>query len=203
MAVSIVGVDEPAGSPDKNLHTNQRTISSVAREDQYVQLGQPAYTTFIAYAHTISIATANAHVLQVMADGTNYTRLHRYKITLTDDRPAADSIALMILLRLTTAGTGGSAVTPASHDTDSYSGGVMTLPSSKGTESTHLRYDYLQIPTAFPSHNGVLAEWEQHPHEKPIIFGTGTGAGLAWKISSGIASCTVEIHAEFSVTTYL
>jgi hypothetical protein len=205
MTVSLVGVDEPAGSPDKNLHTNARTISSVAREDQYVQLGQPAYPTFVARASGISIATTADHILQIMADGTNYTRLVAYRITLTDDRPAADNVAQVALHRITTAGTGGSSAGVTAYDTaETYSGGAMTLPTAKGTEGAVVHYRYLMIPTAFPSgHNGVLAEWEVPAYGKPIIFGTGTGAGLAWKIVSGVASCTINIEAEFVVTTYL
>lgn len=204
MAVSSIGVDD-AQTPDKYLHTNQRTISATAREDQYVQFGQPAYPTYAVSTGGISIATTADHILQIMADGTNYSRLLWYKITLTDDRPAGDSTAVFQVLRLTTAGTGGVASgTPGYDAADTYAGAAMTLPSSKGTESTGLHTHYCVIPTAFPSgHNGVLAEWEQKPLGKPIIFGTGTGAGIAWKIVAGIASCTISIEAEFIVTSYL
>jgi hypothetical protein len=203
VTVSSIGVDD-AATPDKYLHTEQRTISSVAREDQYVQLGQPAYPTYIVRASGVSIATSADHILQIMADGTNYTRLLAYKITLTDDRPGADNVAQVALYRLSTAGTGGVAGSGAPYDTaDTYGGGVMTLPTAKGTEAALLHYRYLNIPTAFPSGNGVLAEWRVPEYGKPIIFGTGTGAGLAWKIIVGVASCTISIEAEIATTSYL
>jgi hypothetical protein len=203
VTVSSIGVDD-AATPDKYLHTEQRTISSVAREDQYVQRGQPAYPTYVVRASGISIATTADHILQIMADGTNYTRLLAYKITMTDDRPAADNVAQIGLHRLSTAGTGGGAVTPTPYDTaDTYAGGAMTLPTAKGTEGTLVHYRYVNITTAFPSGNGVLAEWRVPEYGKPIIFGTGTGAGLAWKIISGVASCTISIEAEIATTSYL
>jgi hypothetical protein len=204
VTVSSIGVDD-AATPDKYLHTEQRTISSVAREDQYVQLGQSAYPTYNVRAPGISIATTADHILQIMGDGTNYSRLLRFRITLSDDRPAADSVAQISLVRVTTAGTGGGAATVAAYDAaDTYGGAGMTLPTGKGTESTFLQQHYCQIPTAFPSgHNGVLASWEAHQWAKPIIFGTGTTSGLVWKIISGVASCTVNIEAEFITTSYL
>jgi hypothetical protein len=205
VTVSSIGVDD-AATPDKYLHTEQRTISSVAREDQYVQLGQSAYPTYNVRAPGISIATTADHILQIMADGTNYTRLVAYRITMTDDRPAGDNVAQIALHRLSTAGTGGGAGGGASpYDTaDTYGGGVMTLPTAKGTEGAVVHYRYVNITTAFPSgHDGVLAEWRVPPYGKPIIFGTGTGAGLAWKIVSGVASCTINIEAEIVVSSYL
>ena len=80
MTVSTIGVVD-AGSPDKYIHTEGRTISGTVRQDQYVQQGESAYPTYSAIASNISIATTADHVLQVMADGTNYTRLQRVRIS--------------------------------------------------------------------------------------------------------------------------
>ena len=202
MTVGAIAETEGSG---KNRHTNQRTISAVAREDAYVQLGEPDYPTYVTRADTISIATSADHILQIMADGTSYSRLLRYWIAFTDDRPASDLSPQIGLLRLSTAGTGGTALTPSAHDTaDTYAGGAMTLPTAKGTEGAQIHYHYFNIPTAFPS-SAVYERiyWEAHPRAKPIIFGTAVTAGIAWKITTGIASATISIHAEFTVTSYL
>ena len=205
MAVSAIGVDD-AATPDHYLHYNARTISAVSREDQYVLPGQNAYPTYIARADGISIATVDSHVLQIMADGTNYSRLLRYWITATSDGPVADTTIQIGLVRLTTAGTGGSAVTPAPYDTaDTYAGGAMTLPSSKGTESTTLHRWFLNAESAPASTNAFSQDfvWEASRWAKPIIFGTGTGAGLCWKVIQEVASCSLSIHAEFVVSSFL
>ena len=202
MTVGAIAETEGSG---KNRHTNQRTISAVAREDAYVQLGEPDYPTYIVRADNISIATSADHILQIMADGTGYTRLLRYWITFTDDRPASDLSPRIILMRTTTAGTGGTAFTSVAYDlADTYAGGMMTLPTAKGTENATLHDHYFNIPTAFPA--SAIYEriyWEAPLRGKPIIFGTAVTAGLVWKIVTGIASATISIHAEISVTSYL
>ena len=201
MTVSVVSVAEP-GSPSKYLHTNARTISAVAREDQYVLLGQPAYPTYTAIASGISIATTAAHVLMVMADGTNYTRLVRATVTPTDDIPAAANVATIQIVRLSTAGSGGGAVTVGAMDSaDTYAGTVQTLPSAKGTEGVVLWQGRIPLVAAQPV---VIPPvyFEQHPHAKPLTFGTATSSGIAFKVVTGIASCTLDVVAEFITTTF-
>lgn len=202
MAVSSIAVTD-AASPDKYLHTHQRTISSTAREDQYVQQGESAYPTYVVDTGSVSIATSSDHLLQIMADGTNYTRLKRFRIQPTDDIPASASVALVQLFRLSTAGTGGTAKSEAPYDTaDNYTGDMRTLPAAKGTESTRLMNVRLALPSSLGASLDYF-EWVELPGMKPIIFGTATSAGLAWKIQTGIASCQIEITAEFIVTSYL
>jgi len=202
MAVSTVGVAD-AASPDKYLHTHQRTISGTAREDTYVQQGESAYPTYSAVARNISIATANDHVLQIMGDGSNYSRLRQVQIQLGATYSTAIAVVVIGLYRLSTAGTGGSALTPAPHDTsDTYGGGAMTLPSSKGTEGALLHVwslpNYGSGSVIFSTGPTI---WT--PSGKPVIFGTATSSGLAFKVIVNAASTTIDINAEFAVTSYL
>jgi hypothetical protein len=202
MAVSSIGIAEPTAA-DKYLHAWERTISSVARQDQYTLPGQPAYPTYTAIANGISLATSSSHVLFIMADGTNYTRLLRATVTPTDDVPASASTATIQIVRLSTAGSSGTAVTVGAMDSaDTYAGTVQTLPSSKGTEGALLWQGRLALPSALPV---VIPPpfYEAHPHAKPIVFGTATTAGIAFKLVTGISSCTVDIVAEFITTSYL
>lgn len=196
---------EDAASPDWRLHTWVRSIASVDRSDQFILPGQNPYPTYVARADDISIATSASHILQIMGDGTNYTRLVGYTVTMTGDRAASDAVVDVVLVRLSTAGTGGSAVTPVAHDAaDAYAGAGMTLPSSKGTEGATLHRFWLNIPTAFPAGAPwVPVRWQASRWTKPIVFGTGTGSGLAWKVVTGIAACTVSITAEIVITPYL
>lgn len=200
MAVGSIAVTEGSG---KNLWTDQRTVSSVAREAQYVLPAENAYPTFSAVASNISIATSLDHIIFVQADGTNYTRLRKVEITATNDIPAAASVARLFLRRTTTAGSGGGAVTAAAYDTaDSYAGTIQTLPTAKGTDGSLLWDIWLPLPAAL---GDALATrtWVQHPNAKPIIFGTGTGAGITLEVVTGIASATVSVNLEFSVTPFL
>jgi hypothetical protein len=64
MSESIVQVTEGTG---KKLHTNQRTIGANNVEDEYVIPGEYPLATYFVQANAVSIATAAAHVIQIMA----------------------------------------------------------------------------------------------------------------------------------------
>jgi len=202
MTVSTIGVAD-ADTPDKYLHTNQRTISSTAREDQYVLPGMGAYPTYVAAAQITSIATADAHIIQVMGDGSNYSRI----VAIRVEPVSATSAGYMSfsVVRLSSAGTGGSSVTPAPFDTaDTYAGGAMTLPSSKGTEGATLYRGSLRLQTAATS---TSAEdkwlWVPSPLSKPLIFGSATSSGVCVKNLSAQAGGIVNVYIEFITTTFL
>ena len=203
MTVSTVGVAEPV-APDAFLHTNARTIALVDREDQYVLPGQNAYATYTAIADGITIETTASHLLMIQADGTNYTRLLRAWVTPTDDVPAAASVVNIEIVRTTTAGSSGSAVTPAPMDTaDTYAGVVQTLPSSKGTEGAVLWQRRVALPATAAITVPSVPFYEASRWGKPIVFGAGTGAGIVFKVEAGVASATVDIVAEFITSSYL
>lgn len=200
MAVSTIAVAD-ADTPDKYLHTQQRTISGTAREDQFIQQGESAYPTYTARASDIATTTTADHVLQIMGDGTNYSRLKRLQVTGYNS--SANNVVLLHLVRLSTAGTGGTSVTASPHDTaDTYGGGAMTLPTGKGTEGAILMSFYLSLPVV-GTHYGAPFEWQELPGMKPIIFGTATSSGIALKIAAGIANGVVAVNATFVTTSYL
>jgi hypothetical protein len=203
MADDSIGI---ATDTDAYLDTVSRTISSQTRHAQRHVAGWSSDPTYVVRASGISTATTADHLLQVMADGTNYSRVLRYRITPTDDIPAAATVLLVTLVRLSTAGTGGSAVTPRGYDPadSAYGGGAQTLPSSKGTEGNALIQHRIPLPAAHPFvSTPAMWTWEASPFGKPIIFGTSTSSGLCWKVDTGIASCTVDVIVEFTTTTYL
>jgi hypothetical protein len=188
---------------DLNLHGDLRSIGGTNRVGQFFLPGWQTYATYSVLASNISVATSAAHVLQIMGDGTNYTRLLRYRITPTDDIPASASVLHFQLWRLSTAGTGGSSVTARPFDAadSAYGGGAMTLPTAKGTEGVQLWAHRIPVPSALPLVSGI--EWAASERGKPIIFGTGTGNGVAFKIVTGVSSCTVDIECEIVVSSYL
>ena len=202
MTVSTIDIAD-AASPDKYLWTEQRTVSSTAREMQVVYAGESPYPTYYARASRISIATSSDHILMIQADGTNYSRLKHLEITCTDDLPASASVAHLVLYRTTTAGSGGSAVSVGAYDTaDTYGGTVQTLPSSKGTEA-NLLYDFWLTMPASLGDTLPRVEWTYKPGMKPIIWGTSAASGLVVQIVTGVASTSLSVMAEFITTTYL
>jgi hypothetical protein len=202
VAVSTIGVAD-AAAPDKYLHTHQRTISATAREDQYVQQGESAYPTYVASAYNIALDTVDDHVIQVMGDGTNYSRIKRIEIL---PRRATTATAIVLrMYRLSTAGTGGTSVTAQPFDTsDTYGGTAMTLPSSKGTEGVALpAWTLPTMATSSPGFGSVPFVWEPPPGTKPIIFGTATSNGIAIKNMLAVTGGLVTVNIIFTTTSYL
>ena len=201
MTVSSIAVDD-ATTPDKYLHTNQRTISAVARDDQFVLPGEIQYPTYNVIANNISIATTDSHVLQIMGDGTNYSRVRR--IEIAPFTATSMGILRLLVYRLSTAGTGGSAVTIAGHDSsDTYAGAAATLPTAKGTEGALLHAFVIGVNASTPTMMPQSFVWEEHQQAKPFIFGPATTNGIAFKVVAGLPAGTVYMNVEIVTTSYL
>ena len=202
MTDSVIGVST---GTDKYLGSTSRSVGGTAREEQYIIEGQATLPTYSIIADDVSVATANDHLIQIMADGTNYTRLVSLRVEPTEDAPASNGYIKLGLYRLTTAGTTGTALNDAPYDTaDSYAGDMRTLPGSKGTEGQLLRTFYMSMTTA-PADEASpkYIEWTPPAGGKPIVFGNGTGDGIALKIIDNLASASVAITAEIITTSYL
>lgn len=199
MAESELAVTPGSGL---NLRTDTKTIAATTRHQQVVLLGDPSGATYTAVAAYLSCATSASHLLFIQGDGTNYTRIHRIRIMT---RGAGTAGVLDIkAFRTSTAGSGGSTVNGRpfdAADTDPYGGTIQTLPTSKGTEGNQL------LQATFPSYAATGSvgtwEWRAGDRSKPIIIGTSTANGLALKLQTGIASITVDIEVEFTVTSFL
>jgi hypothetical protein len=200
MAESTVGVDE---GTDKYLHTMQRTISATAKEDQYVLDGEPAAATYVAIAKTIVTTTSASHILFLMGDGTNYCRMRRLFVRQVVAAGAA-TLAELSIFRLSTAGSGGGAITARPYDSAdaAFGGTIQTLPSSKGTEGVELWHDRLWLTNSIAAQPNSV-EWVARPGQKPIIWGSATTDGIALKIVTGIATSTLDVMVEFTNLAYL
>lgn len=121
----------------KKIHHFQRTIGANDVLDEVVQSGEQylaSYSVGTGLSGTL-LTTNNDHQMQIMAGSTlnvYIRRIFAYQVVLA----TTAAIAQFQVLRLTTAGTGGTAVTPQKNDeSDSASGAsIMTLPTVKGTE---------------------------------------------------------------------
>lgn len=197
MAESTVGVTV-AATPDKNLHTNSRTIGANTVEDEVTILGEPYLATYSATAQNVSLATADSHVIQLMAGASLIVRVHR--IVLASVGGTAGNVRLT-LLRLTAAGSGGTVITARPYDTaDSASGATaMTLPTTKGTEGVTLGTHVFGFPDTSSRHE--VWEWVAKDNIKPIYIPAGTANGIAIK-NSAIASVGADIVIEFTEANF-
>lgn len=204
MAESTINMTEGSG---KKQHTWNRTIGANSVEDDFNLPGEYPYASYFAIAAATSVATANDHVLELMAGSSLNVRIRRIRLEQSANATSA-TVGTFQILRLSSAGSGGSAVTPAKFDTADGAAGAtaMTLPSSKGTETT------LLMPMAMDLRQAVLAtsaqmddswEWTQLPGQKPIIIAAGTSNGICVKNTAGFAAATVNVIIEFVETTFV
>lgn len=197
MAESSIAMAE--GTPGKRSHTWNRTISAVSVEDEFVQPGEFPYPTYTVYAQNVSMATAASHVMQLMSGASTIIRIRRIRAAQLTATAGSERLEIV---RLTTAGTGGTAITARPYDTaDSAAVGAgMTLPTVKGTEGVFLGSLVLNNYTAVGAVS--WAEWRQMPNSKPIMIPAGTTNGIALK-SSGLAATAVDVEIEFVETAFV
>jgi hypothetical protein len=203
VAYSSVNVTEGSG---KRLNTWDRTVSSVLVQEQYVQAAEPAAASYWTIAYSGSTATGAAHLVQIMAGSSLYVRIRRIAI-MQKTAAGTAQVGEFDILRLTTAGTGGSALGINKADTADAAAGAtaMSLPSSKGTEGLSVAFTSLLMSGSSTTVGTVdtRAEWVAAPGTKGIVIAPGTSNGIAVKNNNAIASGTVTVVVEFVETSYL
>lgn len=187
-----------SASATRKFHTNQRSNGSDTVE-QYVQLtGEPYLATYTVVVHTaISAATANSHLLQIMAGSSLRVGVRRIRVTQFANGTTQKNA--WYLYRLTSAGTGGTSYTPSPLDpADSASGATaMSLPSSKGTEGA-LIYTESVLTHATAATVGldpVLDVDFTRDRDKALWIAAGTSNGIALKNVTASTSTTLLIQA--------
>lgn len=205
MANSTLAVTAGSGT---NLRTNTRTISATTVHEQAVQLADYNEATYNIVTAATAITTAASHTLQIMAGSTLPVYLRRIRVY----QIVAVTTAALVnwdILRLTTAGTGGTSITPSPLDTtDSASGATaMTLPTAKGTESTVLYRASSQIiqtvGTGGPGTNGLILDIEFDGFRVKVPrIAAGTSNGIALKQVTGASPATVYVVATITEAAY-
>jgi hypothetical protein len=205
MAESLIQVTEGVG---KKIHTYSRVIGANTIEDEFVVAGEyPMASYAAAPLAAVSTATAASHVFQLMAGASLNVRIRYLRISQEANATAAQANTLEIF-RLTTAGTGGTAITPRPFDTADAAAGAtaMSLPTAKGTEGVLLMREALvwrQVVSATQAQLDDQWEWYQKPGQKPIIIPAGTANGICIKNPNAIAGATLNVLVEFVETNYL
>lgn len=204
MAESSINVTEGSG---KRLHTYDRTVAGTLVQDQFVVPGEYPLASYIANC-TATIATTGDATFQIISGATLNVRIRRIRVEQSANAGSA-SLWGFTIIRLTTAGTGGTALTPAKLDLADAAAGASCMyniaSASSGTESTQLTYGNISIRTA--SNAGAYEDvwvWEQAPGIKPILIPASSGStyGLEIKNGNGLATATVSITVEFVETSY-
>lgn len=187
------------------LGTFQRSDGTNTIEVYKQVLDEPFAATYIVVATGIALATANSHLLQIMAGASLKVIVRRISVYQAANATTSQQVQ-MRLFRLTSAGTGGGAITPALYDpADAASGAAaMTLPSSKGTESTQVsqRRGFISTAVASVAINPVFEYDFSDLRHKGLVIAAGTSNGIALKNVSSDAAGTVDIEAEFSELPY-
>lgn len=188
----------------KKAHFWQRTIGANDVLDEYVQLGEVGLPSYFITAAAVATTTAASHMLQAMAGATLPVRLRRVWVT-QNGAPGAVTAFPLQLVRVITAGTGGTAVTARPFDTAAAAAGAagMTLPTVKGTEGVVLFDKTIWLGTAaIPVRDHPLF-WEEQPRSQPIIIPAGTANGIVLKNTAGVATSTLSIVFEVTEANFV
>lgn len=195
MAESIVQINEGTG---KKLHTFNRTIGANSVEDEVIIEGEPYLAGYTVSDDTRSTATANSHLWQVMAGASLKVRVRRIEIFQSVMATAAVLIELR-LYRLSTAGTGGGALTGVALDPGDAAAGFagMSLPTVKGTETGLIGvvkpYMMQTIAASNQLTNPIYVFDFERFRSKPLIINAGTTNGIAIKNVTAVAGGSLGV----------
>lgn len=195
MSESTLEVSPGSGA---KLHMNSKTVGANTVLDEYTIPGEFPSASYVIGTSFVSTATANDHLLQIMAGSSLNVYIRLITIEQANNATTA-AIGTFALYRVSTAGTGGSALTPALLDTTDSASGMtaMTLPSSKGTETTSLHRSTIVLRQAFlatATQPEEQIEWNyDRPRMKSLRIPAGTSNGIVIKNLNAIAGATVTI----------
>lgn len=189
------------------LHTVTTSIGGSTVHDEVVKHGEPWLATYALQTAALTTATSASHLLQIMAGASLNLYIRRIVVAQTAAVTTA-AIVPFSVIRLTTAGTGGTSITPATLDTTDTGAGAtgMSLPTGKGTESTFIwsadAYLIQTIGASTPFTNPIIDLDFDRLHSKAIRIAAGTTNGLAVSNRAAAAGATVRVGMLFSEANF-
>ena len=197
MSDSYISVDE---GTERKIDHWQRTINSATVDQGRVVLAPTFVPTYVAtHATAIAISTANDHIMQLMASADFRYLLRRIEVEQVAAANATAQVEIA-LYRLSSAGTGGTAVSPVELDpvNDASTAAGMTLPSSKGTEGDLLGIWTAVIQSTITNQTAPLLDIKfDGIHLQPPTVAAGTSNGLALKCLDSDSTATVRTRLTF------
>ena len=202
---SFVEVTQGTGT---KTHSLQRVIGVNTVEQSVVVRGEPYLASYLVTqggSAGQSIATANTNLVQLLAGASLRVYLRRIRIY---QRALATTAAIcgFDVVRATTAGTGGTAVTPARRDTTDSASGASVLYgiTSPGTLTTTVDASTVFIPQAVMGgqQNGLLVDLDYRGPGKALIIPAGTANGIVVRNRDAIAAATVVIVLDFDEANF-
>jgi hypothetical protein len=204
VAESIVNVTEGSG---KKLHTFNRTIGANSVEDEVTINGEQYLASYLGTDPAATTATVNSHLYQVMAGASLKVRIRR--IEIWQQVMATTAVMMQVsLVRLSTAGTGGTAITPSALDPADAAAGAtsMQLPTVKGTELLTFAVGSMYMMQTVGASTPLVGPglvWDfDRPRSKPLIIAAGTTNGIAIKNQTAVAAANVHINIWFDESNF-
>ncbi|HEV8282347.1 MAG TPA: hypothetical protein VGQ02_10830 [Candidatus Limnocylindrales bacterium] len=181
----------------KKAHFWDRSIGGNTVLDEFVIPGEYPYASYTATANGLSTATSGADLMQLMAGASLNLFVRRIEV---QQQAAAGAVAPTVIqiVRLTSAGTGGTVVTPRRAQlTDAASGATaMTLPTAQGATSDIYYNRPLWLGTAaIPILDYWV--WEARPNSKGLFIAAGVTNGIVLNLVTGVATSTVTVNIDF------
>lgn len=176
----------------RKQHSVQRSNGTDTVEQYVHVIGEPYLATYTIPAVTeVPLQTANAHLIEIMAGGTLSVCV-RWLAVYESTAATASTLMLFSLFRLTSAGTGGTVITPAPHHTSDAAAGAtaMTAPSSKGTETTVVD-SRTGVTLSAPAVAGFTPIWARDwrmERTKGLWIPAGASNGIALKQLTAVAT---------------
>lgn len=179
MADTFLEVTQGTGT---KLHTFDRTIGANTVHDEVVLLGEPYVAAYAVATRGVAMPAANAHLIEVRAGTTLITRVRRIRVFQWATAAAAATFQAAVI-RITTAGTGGTTLTAQPFDTadTAFTGSVMHSPTADGTDGVELIPFFMACTNVVPI-KAVENEWvRDFPADGPkaIKIAAGTSNGIA------------------------
>lgn len=193
MAESFVNVTEGSG---KKLHTNTRVIGADTVHDEVTVDGEAYLATYAVTFNNVDASTNGVHLIALMAGASLKLRIREIHVNQHALATAAGRMSFTIR-RLTTAGTGGTVVTPVAFDPADAAAGATArvVPGTPGTETagSEIIRGALGMQSAAPNPGTPGFIWEQEPNHKPIIVSAGTSNGIALIVSTATGTGTPTV----------
>ena len=201
MPISSVQINEGTG---KRFDTWQYTKAGVALEDQFLLHGEMPYPSYVVVA-SAAWTTTQRDLIQIMA-GATLPVLVRSISVLQLAAISAVATRELQLWRLTTAGTGGSAVTPRPFSTAAAAAGAtaMVKPTANGTQGVQVGTRSSWFGTAAIPTVGAGMLWDfTKEGMQPLIIAAGTANGIALTNSVADAALSVTIEVVFTEINFV